>query len=181
MDILKYPYKCVKMNDEENILGQYMQIKNDLNIKSKRIIGTLFARLLKEKFEKYGFKVSEPNVLIVGVENELDLLIIRKESKSELDLIYQPSDVLAVFELKGFGIMSGDSINKIKNVFDKIININSKIFCCYLTLKEQKNYKYEVTKEKLGHSAYCLFKKDKGLFIPTGDWNKFLKEIENFK
>lgn len=167
------------MNEDENLLNQYREIKNNIDIKSKHFRGTLFSLLFKKQLENHNFKVSMPNVYILGLNNQLDILIIKKDSKPKLDLFYEPDEVLAVIELKAFGLM-GDKILQIKDIFNKINKINSQIFCCYITLRDTK-YKYEVSEEKLGYPAYCLFKKIGNIHHSTGDWNKFLKDIENLR
>ena len=84
------------------------------------------------------------------------MLIPQKYTKSKLGF-YNSNEVLAVFELKAYGIM-GNKVADIRNDFDEVKKINPKISCFYISLMDDFNYTYPVNEQTLGYPAYCLFK-----------------------
>jgi len=76
-------------------------------------------------------------------------------------------------------------MGKIREVFDSIKRINKKIECFYISISENKNYKYRITKQKLGYDCFELLTREanlefalkKGQVIPTGDWQKLLSRL----
>lgn len=169
---------------EEDIIRDEVE-KGEISfgIKSKKFSGALMVEVLKSHLEKVGFSVSNRDVFVRGVKAEIDLLVIRKEAVSQYSLIYDPNDVVAAFEVKRSGSHGEQEVYNLKDTFDRIKEKNSDIFCCYITLKERKNYKYKITSEKLGHEAYTLFsyeREGEGLKKNKGEWDKLLGKLKTF-
>ena len=93
--------------------------------------------VLKSHLGKIGFSLSNWDVFIKGVGSEIDLLVIRKAATPQYDLIYEPHDVIAAFEVKKRGSYGEEGTSNIRTTFDKIKSINPNIFCCYIALLER--------------------------------------------
>jgi len=173
--------------DEWKILNRILELREKQE-KSTKFVGSLTTELIRKELLRQGLNVSNRDVFIEGISNEFDLLILKPDSKPKENLLYNPNDVLYCLEIKFRGSYAENGINQIKNTFDKVKNINDKIKCIYLTISENRKYKYRITKEKLGNKYECfeLFTRDTTLekalkskiLKLTGDWDKFL---ESFK
>ena len=169
--------------EEDVIRNEVEEAETSFGIKSNKFSGALMIEVLKSHLEKAGFSASNRDVFIKGVKSEIDLLVIRKDAIPQYDLIYNPNDVIAAFEVKRSGSYGEQEVYKIKNTFDRIREKNSNIFCCYITFKERKNYKYKITSEKLRYEAYTLFfyeKEGEGLKNNEGEWDKFIEKLKTF-
>lgn len=175
------------ISDEWKLLEDYIETRNkhsnNLEI-NKKFLVQLFINIVKAELDKLNITTSSPNVFINGVKHEIDLLILKKDTIAKL--IYEPSDVLAAIELKSFGVM-GDKVENIKQVFMSINKLNTRVYCCYITLRDRTNYKYQITEKNLGYDAFCLFRKNSSRHYTsenirefhqaTGDWNRFFNKI----
>ena len=183
-----------QMKKEENIewviLNKIFHLKESQK-KSRKFIGALTIELIRTELLKCGFNVSNRDVFIRGISNELDLLILKPNVKPIENLLYLPNDILFCFEIKYRGSYGEKAVNDIKNNFDKIKNINDKIECIYLTISESRKYRYRVTPEKLGNKYECfeLFTRDMELeralknkkLKASGDWDKLLEKLKKLK
>jgi len=173
--------------DERKILNRILELREKQE-KSTKFVGSLTTELIRKELLRQGLNVSNRDVFIEGISNELDLLILKPDSKPKENLLYNPNDVLYCLEIKFRGSYTENGINRIKNTFDKVKNINDKIKCIFLTISENRKYKYRITKEKLGnkHECFELFTRDTTLekalksktLKLTGDWDKFLESLK---
>ena len=173
--------------DEWKILNRILELREKQE-KSNKFVGSLTTELIRKELLRQGLNVSNRDVFIEGISNEFDLLILKSDSTLKENLLYNPKDVLFCLEIKFRGSYAENGINKINNTFDKVKNVNNKIKCIYLTISENRKYKYRITKEKLGNKYECfeLFTRDTALekalksktLKLTGDWDKFLVSLK---
>ena len=172
------------MATERDLLTNILSLKE--KTKCKKFVGAITIELLRKEFAKLDFNVSNRDVFIEGVTNELDLLIAKKGVLAEADLVYDPDDVLAVFEVKFRGSYGKKNIDHIKAVFDSVTSANSKIKCFYLTISENSKYAHRATSTNLGYDCFELLTRDtnleaalkKGQIKETGEWEKLLETLK---
>jgi len=153
--------------------------------KCTKFVGALTIEVLRKELTKLGFNVSNRDVFVEGVLNELDLLIVKAGKQPEENILHRSDDVLAVLEIKFRGSYGKASFNKIREVFDSVKRANNRIECFYISVSENKNYKYRVTRENLGYDCFELLTRETNLesalkrnrITPTGDWNKLLSKL----
>ena len=152
----------------------------------RKFVGALTIELLKKEFAEFGLNVSNRDVFVEGVPNELDLLIAKKDAHAEANLVYNSDDVLAVLEVKFRGSYGKKNIDRIKAVFDSAIAANKNIECFYLTVSENSRYKHRATRAKLGYDCFELLTRDTNLesalkkdrIKETGEWQKLLERLK---
>lgn len=171
------------MEIEWTILNKILEMRE--KTRCTKFVGALTIELLRKELAKLEFNVSNRDVFIEGVTNELDLLIAKAGRQPKENLVYCPEDVLAVLEIKFRGSYGKTSVNKIREVFDFIKRLNKNIQCCYISVSENKNYKYRITKENLGYNCFELLTRDSSLesalerngMRVTGDWDRLLNKL----
>lgn len=168
--------------DEQEILKEIERAQEIFSKKRyAKFSGTVTVELFKSALSLNGIITSPRDVFIRGLPLEIDLLIARAGTEAKYSLLYEPKDVLLVFEIKNAGSFGDETINRIKNNYQKIKECNPKISCFYVTLYERDNFKWRITKENTGFSPYTLFwysssGKNKK---PSGDWNKLIDKIND--
>lgn len=127
--------------------------------------------------------ISPRDVFIRGVPSEIDFVIAKKGAIAQNCLVYEPSDILWVFEIKNSGSFSKETISSIRNNFQKIKNCNPEIECFYLTLSELIGYKWAITEENLAFPSFTLFWHSRSgknkKFEPTKDWENMINKMTN--
>ncbi len=91
------------MSDEVIIANKRRKGTEVFQTKARKFTGHLFVEVVKEELEKEGFRVSNRDVFIQNVKYEIDLLILSKEAKGYMNLIYAQEEVLFALELKANG------------------------------------------------------------------------------
>ena len=150
-----------------------------------KFVGALTIEILRKELAKVGFNVSNRDVFIEGIPNELDLLIVKAGKQPEENIVYGSEDVLSVLEIKFRGSYGEASLQKIREVFSSIKKANKDIKCFYVPVSENMNYKYRITKEKLGYECFELLTREsslesalkRGRIRTTGDWNRLLSKL----
>jgi len=153
--------------------------------KCDKFVGALTIELLRKELVKLGFNLSNRDAFIEGIPYELDLLVIKSGKQPEENMVYYPDDVLVVLEIKFRGSYGRGSIDKVRRVFDSIKSANKKIECFYISISENKNYKYRITRKKLGYDCFEFLTREsnlesalkRGCIRPTGDWQKLLSKL----
>jgi len=95
--------------------------------KSREFIGALTTELIRTELLKQRFNVSNSDVFIEGIPNELDLLIVQAGKNLKEKIFYSPDDILVVFEIKFRGAYGEKQKNSIKEIFDNIKRKNENI------------------------------------------------------
>jgi len=144
------------MNDRE-ILFAINTFKEQFGPKCGKYSGALTVELIRSELENNGIQVSRRDVFIQGVPLEIDFLIPRRNAKPLNGLVYQPTDVLAVVEVKNAGSFGNSTIQTIRQNFKLIKEAIPSIFCCYLTLSERKGFKWAITDNNSGGKTYTMF------------------------
>lgn len=175
------------METERRILNKIMGMRQ--TTKSTKFVGALTTELFRKEFVKLGLSVSNRDIFIEGIPNELDLLIAKTGKNPEENLVYTSSDVLAVLEIKFRGSYGKSSLERIKKVFDAVKKANKRIEYLFVSVSENKNYKYRATKEGLGCDCFELFTRSTNLesalrkkqLKPTGDWQRLVTRLRRLK
>jgi hypothetical protein len=170
---------------EQELFSLLKQGKQSLGVQSKKFTGALVIEILRDAFEKSGIETSRPNVYIKGVTSEVDLVIPRRGANPEFKILYSPTDVLAVLEIKASGLFSKDDCPRIAAVFSNVQSVNPSIFCAYMTMSERHSYKYKATEEELGFPVYTLawhrgLDNDRKYDI-TGDFPKLVSKLASIR
>lgn len=168
------------------ILNKILELRK-IQGKAKKFIGALTTELIRTELLKYGFYVSNRNVFIEGIPNELDLLIVKAGKNPKENILYSPDDILVVFEIKFRGAYGEDQRNSIKEIFDNIKRKNKNIECFYITISENKKYTHRVTSENLGYDCFELLTRESGLetavkkklIKTTGDLDRLLNKLHD--
>lgn len=121
-----------------------------------KFTGAATVEALRRHLTQNGIPVSSRDVFIKGITVEIDLLVPKLGATSELDLVYKPHDVAALLEVKYSGIYGRDVVPNLRATFDKITDEYQHIQCAYVTMMEQRGFKYAATREILGYPAYTL-------------------------
>lgn len=166
------------MEIEWTILNKILDYRK--RTRSTKFVGAMTIEVLRKEFMKLGLNVSNRDVFIERVPSELDLLVAKKGTNPEENLVYRPDDVLAVLEVKFRGSYGKSSVVKMKKVFDSIRAANKNIGCYYVSISENRRYKYRITKANLGYQCFEFFTRESNLesalrnrrIAPTGDWEK---------
>lgn len=171
--------------EEEAILQEIektLNIFNFNNVKTnaKKFSGAITTEVIRQHLMNHNFSVSNRDVFIHGIKNEVDLLIAKPSAKPKYGILYEPKDVLAVLEIKKLGSFGQKTIVTVQNLFNSIKEIAPHALCCYLTVLERHNFRQSVNPENLGYPAYTLFNY-KGDNIhkrhSTTQWNDFIKRL----
>lgn len=165
---------------EQNELRDLIfQGKKEFGVKCKKFVGALTVEMLKSALEEHDIPLSPRDVFIRGVSVEIDL-IVPKKGNPKYGFLYEPEDVQAALEVKELGSWGQQTINQIRKNFELIRQIRNDIYCAYVTITERKDFKWAVTTENLGFSAYTLFwhkHDDIENGEPSGDFERLLKDL----
>jgi len=164
------------------ILEEIDHAKNAFGTTCKKYTGSLTVEIIRNALSSNAIEISSRDVFIRGVPLEIDLLVAKKGIIPQNRLLYEPSDVLFVFEIKKLGSFGENTIKMIKNNFKTITKCNPDIQCFYITLAERRGFKWAITDDNLGFPAFTLFwysgsgKNEK--FESTSDWERLLDKIK---
>ena len=168
------------MEEPKQIFKETTEWFSLMGCKCNKFLGSATIQTIRSHLAKKGFNISQRNVYIQNIPNELDLLILDKGVNNKM-LVYEPEEVLAILEIKFRGSFGKSSIESLKKVYEHIKQIDN-IPCLYVTLLEGKTYKNKITKENSGWNTFDIFyyKGDimKGKKEDTGDWYKLIKYIQ---
>jgi len=164
------------MTDLE-FLKTVSEAEKKLGFSSKKFSGSVVVELLRRVCEEHGLTTSKPNSFISDVPIEVDLLIVSYASDPYLDLIYDAEEVLACFEVKKSGLIA-DSRTKINSDFHRIQTYCPKAKLFYVTLAEDQN---RIQSIERSDKSFIFFKRHKGKYSSTGDFDKFIQMLEFLK
>ncbi len=169
--------------DDQEILNRVIEAKREFGVKCSKYAGALTVEAIMSALQENGLPVSARDVFIRGVPIEIDLLIPLHQDESRHRILYDPSEVKVVFEIKNTGAFGEVSVNAIRQNFSRIQQTNKNIFCFYVTLSERRNYKWAITTDTLGFDAFTLFwhngSHNKMIFSSSGDWQKLLDKLRS--
>lgn len=167
--------------DDQEILNRVIASKHEFGVKCPKYAGAITVEILKLAIQENGFPISERDVFIRGVPVEVDLLMPVPGAILKHKVLYEPSQVRAVFEIKNTGSFGEASVHAIRDNFTKIRQVNENIECLYVTLSERKSYKWAVTTDRLGFESFTLFwhngSNDYPVFSSSGDWKRLLDKL----
>ena len=165
-------------NEQKLIFKEIIDYVNDMSCDSDKFKGTATVQVLREHLSLKGYNVSDRDVYIKGIPNELDLLILRKNVDKSF-IIYNPEDVIFVFEIK---YNSTTNLKHLLSVYNCIMKRNNKINCAYVTILDQNSWTKVFTKEAIGFDYFVLYTyRSTTRMLPEmdmGGWEKLLKYLE---
>ena len=83
------------------------------------------------------FKISSLNSYIAGSKYEYDLLLVKRNAKPFMELVYHPDDVIAIIESKANGLFDANvDTSNIAKAVNRAREINPKIRFGYITVSE---------------------------------------------
>ncbi len=167
--------------NEHKMFETISSAKKDFGIKCTKFVGAITVETIKRALENHNIFTSPRDVFIKGIPIEIDLLIHKRGVVPDNGILYKSQDVISVLEIKNLGSFGETTVNNIKKNFQRIKQLNNKIYCIYVTLTERKGYRWAISEENIGFPSYTLFwhyGSGKNYKIePTGDWKKLLEDI----
>lgn len=165
------------MLEEVEILKRLQQIEKELLFKNRQFSGAAMVHIVKDLLKEYELYTSDKDVFIKGIPIEIDLLIVKKDSKPLYGILWNADDVLFALEIKKSGVIEINNSYKINADFNRIKSLYPHIKLLYITLSESRNNIRELNK---ADNVYTLFLKRNGKYSSTGDYDKlinYLKEL----
>jgi hypothetical protein len=170
------------MTKEHDLLTHVQKARDAFGPKCMKLAGSVAVEVIRLALSGLGITLSARDVFIQGVPVEIDLVVPRTMAAPGHGLIYEPSDVIAAFEIKNSGAFPG-AVASIRRSFELIRSANPHIYCGYITLAERRNYKWAATEQNLGADVYTLFWHNGSLkhrrYDPTGDWDRLTGKLND--
>jgi hypothetical protein len=165
--------------DDEEVRDLVSRARATFGTKCAKFAGAITVEIIKRALENHGIRTSARDVFIKGLPIEIDLLVPRKGASPEHGLLYQPQDVLVVFEIKNSGSFGQKTIDRVKDNFQRTQRLDESIYCAYVALAELERYKWAVSEGNAGFPTYTLFWHDRSRkrYTPSGDWNRLLAKV----
>jgi len=144
-----------------------------------KVTGALAVEVIRHHLELEGIPVSRRDVFLAGMPFEIDLLVPGHNARPMFELVYAPEQVAAVLEIKYSGIYSRDEVQKLKGQFDAITRHHSHIRCHFVTVFENKDFKYQATQLSLGYPVHTLHwtNRRRDSFERTDGWGTLVTEL----
>jgi hypothetical protein len=155
--------------------------KQTFGIKCSKMSGAVTVEIFRSALAAYGLRTSHRDVFILGVPVEFDLLIPRQGAVPRHSLIFDPSEVLAVLEVKNSGSFGDTTLAATRRAFELAHAANIRIYCAYVTLAERKGFRWAATRENIGADAYTLFwhtgTDARREYESSGDWSRLVDTL----
>lgn len=135
----------------EKLMEQYRTKKDsqseadgkNKNVVAKKLRGAVAVELLRQEINTYlesegePFKASMMNSYIAGSGYEYDMLVVKKDAKPFMGLVYLPEDVVADVECKAGGLFDLDKdTDNIAKAANTATDVNPEIRFGYITISE---------------------------------------------
>ena len=163
------------MMNEISLLKKLQILESELGFKNKQFSGACAVELIKEVLRESGFNVSSRDVFVKDVPIEIDFLIYKDNTKSELGLLFKPEDVLAIFEMKKSGIITDEGKIKVGSDFSRMKTYHPNIKRFYITFSENPSLISDIKKSD---ESFTFFIRRNGKYSSTGDYDRFIKSLE---
>jgi hypothetical protein len=175
--------------EQEQLVDEVWKIRNQ-KLGSKRT-GNDVCILVKNYIERHlpiKYKIVGPNVFVVTLPIEYDLLIVRTEASLNQGA-YGPSDVQVVLEIKTAGIRARKqeypkAIENIKNNFSSIKRYNAKVWGALIMISgtirtaRSSSIQYEdLRKEGLEPFGFGVYTLSQGHKPEIGKWGAFIIDL----
>lgn len=177
MDIPQFEAFC------NNWINSCKNLKNESNYIKGSEFEKEFCNILLA-FVPLGYKIVYQKK-IKGINYKFDFIIIKSEC---LEYFYdiEFSMVLAAFEVKSHGFFKRDDIQKTKNAFQDVNNLNKNIKLFYVTFREANNKDKIVNEIFNEHSLnyYRLSDTGDGVQLPPKkyfpeEWNRLMNDLKS--
>lgn len=171
------------MGDEQEILTRVQAARQAFGVKCHKLAGSVTVEVLRSAFLDSGISVSPRDVFVRGVPVEFDLLIPAPTAAPADSLVYEPSQVIAVLEVKNAGSFGDATLTSIRRAFGLVRQANSRVYCAYVALAERKGYRWAATDANLGADTFTLFwhngSEKARRYDPTGDWARLVNALKS--
>lgn len=161
-----------------NLLKSLKTAEKTLGFSSRQFSGAVCVNLLKSVIQEQGISTSEKDVFIQDIPIEVDLLIVKPNSKPLYGLLWKPEDVIAALEVKKAGTISEDGIVKTNSDFGRIRTYHPHIKLLFVTFSEIRS---KVSMIKRSDESFTFFIRRNGKYSATGDYERFLSVISELK
>lgn len=149
------------------------------------------------EFEKYFFenvlsaiKIEDKRFLyqrrVREINYKFDFLLVNQNASEIYDV--EPSQTLAVFEVKAHGIYGYKTIEHLKDILDSVETANPQINLFYVTLRETDTYDRKVREILRNHTRryYRLSDSGDGVQLPPksyfpNEWNRLMEDLKLLK
>ena len=155
----------------EELVGRARKAKEDFGANCpKKFAGAAAIEILRAALSDKGIVTSRRDVFVRAVPVEVDLIVLHKEEKPFLDLLYEPHQVAVALEVKKSGAFGKETLDKIRRDFARLSATG--VRCAYVTFEERQSYRWKATSVDLGFPCFTLawHKKTNGPLEPTQDW-----------
>ena len=144
-----------------------------------KLTGSLAVEVLREHLRESGLPVSQRDVFIRGVKHELDLVVPSPDSRPSHNLIFEPSDVRAVLEVKYSGVYNRQVVPGLKACFDSIKSRCPHVFCACVVVQEREGFRFAANSAELEHPVYTLhlWSGSRENARDTGEWQNLIKAL----
>lgn len=135
------------------------------------------------------YKVIGPDVYIIGLPTEFDLLVADKTATPlEFSSSYSLSQLYSVIEVKMTGIFEKKEsfrakAEKIRDKFQPLVKENSNLKCAYIAVEEvspikETSYNYiEETRKALEPFPFFVLRNNRNKIPYRGQWESFVKFV----
>jgi len=162
----------------EELVKQARSAAKDFRVTCRKFSGALTTQLIKKVLSEEGISTSPRDVFIRGISLEIDLIVPHRGEEPTFGLLYEPQQVAAALEIKKMGSFGIETLQKIRDNFNRLRNIG--VPCAYVTLEERKTFRHKATEENIGGFPCFTLAWHRVLDGPledTGDWERLLEFI----
>jgi hypothetical protein len=166
--------------EAEEIWDQYATAKKCCGEKCTKFGGALFTEILRKHLLPHGIPVSTRDVFVRDLNLEVDLLVHTKTAaEPDHGILYNPSDVLGVLEVKAFGAVGGkEAVQVVKRNLETIGQLTG-AKCFYVCLQENQEREFDGQQVSFGDYSFFLNKTKPRRRDETGDWKRLITDLES--
>ena len=140
--------------DADELVRRARDAKESFGIKCGKFAGAVTVEILKEALAIEGIPTSQRDVFIRGIPVEIDLVIPREGQRPRWGLVYDPSQVAAVLEVKNSGSFGPKTLATTTRHFALFREAN--VAYAYVTFEERRRYKWAATTQRDGPPCFTL-------------------------
>lgn len=172
--------EMLKLSDE-------IRYDKSINTTEKHRLYVDIVKTFLEKHMSGSFQLIK-NSFVYGLPGRFHLIMVKKDCKpvaSEKTLCYDLESVVAVFEIRGYGLVNykdrlEDDVKVKRDRFEEIKAKKRDVKCLYLTFQEReitKGTDYDrLSRKYLGPSFFSL-RESTTQKVREGEWNRFVKAL----
>jgi len=157
------------------LLKNLKSAEKSLKFNDRQFSGAVCVNLLREILKENGLFTSEKDVFIKDIPIEVDLLIVKPNSKPLFNILWNPEDVIAAFEVKKSGTFTEDGTIKTNSDFSRIRSYHPHIKLFFISISEIRN---KIASIERSDDSFTFFLRRNGKYSETGDYERFLSVMK---